>query len=227
MPAFCAECPVRTEAVCAALDPVDRTTLAKVGHHRTYARGETIFAAGDESIACATLVSGAVKLSATGRDGVERIVALVHPAGLLGHLFSAEISHDAVALTESRLCLFPRRDFERLMLLAPALLQGVLERTVRELDRARALADLIGRRDARSRVAGLLLSFSQAAGSACHPAPTFELPLTRGEAASLLGLTIETVSRQLSALESDGLIRKHGLRGIHILEPVALASMMS
>ena len=47
------------------------------------------------------------------------------------------------------------------------------------------------------------------------------------EAASLLGLTIETVSRQLTALENEGLIRKDGLRGIHVFDAAALTAAMA
>ena len=42
------------------------------------------------------------------------------------------------------------------------------------------------------------------------PAEPFDLTVTRGEMAALLGLTIETVSRQLTALERDGIIRRNG-----------------
>ena len=125
LPAPCAVCPVRDEAICAALSPVELDAFSRIGRHRRFARGETIFAAGDDSVACATLVRGAVKLCSTGADGVERIVALVHPAGLLGQLFFARIRYDAVALTDSELCLVPRSDFERLMREAPALQQSV------------------------------------------------------------------------------------------------------
>ena len=42
----------------------------------------------------------------------------------------------------------------------------------------------------------------------------------------MLGLTIETVSRQLTRLERDGVIRKSGTRGIELLDPAHL-SMLS
>lgn len=226
MPAACTACPVRDAAVCAALGPAELDAFSRIGRHRRFARGETIFAAGDDSVACATLVRGAVKLCSTGADGVERIVALVHPAGLLGQLFFAQIRYDAVALTDSELCLVPRGDFERLMREAPALQQSVLQRSVSDLDDARALTDLIGRRDSRGRVAGLLLAFAAAAGPGCHRAERFDLPLTRGEIAGLLGLTIETVSRQLSALEQAGLIERAGTRGIVLRDADALGALL-
>jgi CRP/FNR family transcriptional regulator len=223
-PDVCADCPVRDRAVCSALDTAELAELAAIGRHRDFARGETIFGADDDNVACATLISGAVKLSRLDPEGTERIVGLVHPAGFLGQLFAATRRHEAIALTDSRICLFPRREFEALMKAHPALTRSILERTLAELDSSRGLAELIGRRDIKARVAGLLLAFARAAApSLCGEARTFELPLSREEMASLLGTTIETVSRRLTALERDGIVARHGARGLEILDPAGLA----
>ena len=224
-PEACADCPVRDQAVCAALNASELAELSGIGQHRDFNRGETIFAAGDDSIACATLVSGAAKLSTIDADGVERIVALIHPAGFLGQLFAGTTKHEVTALTDSRLCLFPRAGFERLMAAHPALTRAILERTLAELDSARALTELIGRREAKARVAGLLLSMARAAApSPCGTAQELELPLRRDEIASLLGTTIETVSRRMTELERDGAIERIGSRGLVIRNHSALAS---
>jgi CRP/FNR family transcriptional regulator len=222
----CAECPVRDSAVCAALDQAELAELARIGQHRSFRRGETIFAAGDGSVACATLIAGAAKLSKIDADGVERIVALVHPAGFLGQLFASTTQHDVVALTDSRLCMFPRTAFEKLMKDHPALTRSILDRTLAELDSSRALAELIGRRDVKSRVAGLLLSLARAAApSPCALAAEFDMPLSREETASLLGTTIETISRRLTELEQSGLIERRGARGIIIRDAPSLSDL--
>lgn len=223
-PEVCADCPVRDQAVCASLSESELAELAAIGRHRNVARGETIFAADDDSVACATLVTGAAKLSRLDPEGIERIVGLVHPAGFLGQLFAATHRHEATALTDSRVCLFPRREFERFMASHPALTRAILERTIAELDASRGLAELIGRRDVKARVAGLLLAFARAASpTPCGEASRFELPLSREEIASLLGTTIETVSRRLTEMERQGIIARHGARGLEILDPTALA----
>lgn len=212
-PLGCDDCPVRDLAVCAGLGDSERHALARLGRRKSYARGETIFLAGDESLACATLVSGAIKLSRIDSEGVERTVALLHPAGFLARLFATQIDCTATALTATDVCLFPREVIEREMRGHPGFMERVLRATVEQLDESRALIDLIGRRDARARVAGLLLVFL---AGCCDGPPAdgarIELPLTRGEMASLLGLTIETVSRQMTALEADGAIRRVGLK---------------
>lgn len=217
-PLGCDDCPVRDIAVCAGLGDTERRDLARLGRRKRYQRGETVFAAGDESIACATLVSGVLKLSRFDAHGTERTVALLHPAGFLARLFAAEIDSSATAITDCELCLFPRALIEREMGHHPGFMQRVLRATSEQLASAHDLIDLIGRRDARARLAGLLLIFAQ---GSCEGAPAdgllLDLPLTRGEIATLLGLTIETVSRQLTALEADGIIAREGARGIRLV----------
>lgn len=83
-PLSCSTCPVRDRAACSALSEQERDQLARLGRRRTLNRGETLFASGDEEIACATLISGALKISSFGEDGTERILSLVHPAGFVG-----------------------------------------------------------------------------------------------------------------------------------------------
>ncbi len=220
----CEDCPVRDKAVCAALNADEKLQLAEIGRTRAFAPGDTIFAAGDDHMACATLLEGVVKLSTIDEQGVERIVALLHPAGFLGRLFATHRDFYATALTPARLCLFPRVEFERVMADNPKLMSGIVERTLTSLEESRKLIDLIGKRRSIARVAGFLLMIEKSmcetpgdAGSA------FELPLTRGETADLLGLTIETVSRQFGRLEKSGAIARHGNRGIIIRDRQALS----
>ena len=225
-PLACSICPVRDRAACAALDDDQRGDLTRLGFHRSLKRGETLFRAGDDSDHCATLIAGALKISQCDAGGIEHILALVHPAGFVGELFAPVAHHDIVALTDSQLCVFPRRQYEEVVTRFPALGRALLRRTSEDLFDSRALMALMTGRTARQRVAGFLLAMANAASdSPCHPAARFQLPLTRGEIAALLGLTIETVSRQLTGLESDEVIRRKGTRGIDLLDAARLGRL--
>ncbi|RUY32428.1 winged helix-turn-helix transcriptional regulator, partial [Mesorhizobium sp. M7A.F.Ca.CA.001.13.2.1] len=58
-----------------------------------------------------------------------------------------------------------------------------------------------------------------------NPNPTrFELRLTRADIADFLGLTIETVSRQLTRLRTDGVIRIDNNRHVTVDSLARLAS---
>lgn len=222
----CASCPVRDRAACAVLSDQERTDLASAGRTRLLSRGEVLFSAGDDNDACATLLSGALKVSSVDASGEERILALIHPAGFVGEMFRPFTDHDVTALTDCRLCVFSRASMEQALERHPALATALLRRSQDELHAARSLLQLTGKQDAGTRLAGLILSLANAAShSPCHPARTFDLPLTRGEMAQMLGITIETVSRRLSQLENDGIIARHGKRGIELVDPARLSAL--
>lgn len=224
-PLACATCPVRDRAACAALDEGQRADLARFGRHRLIEPGETLFAAGEDNDRCATLVRGALKISASDEEGTERILSLVHPSGFVGELFAPLTNFDVVALTQSEVCLFSRREYEAAVERYPALARALLRRSSEDLFGARSLMAMVGRHSARERVGAFLLAMAEAASdSPCHPAVYFDLPLSRAEIAGLLGLTIETVSRQMGILERSGAIRRRGLRGVELIDAALLGT---
>jgi CRP/FNR family transcriptional regulator len=81
-----------------------------------------------------------------------------------------------------------------------------------ELDAAREWMLLLGRKSAQEKVASLLLLVARRVPNiGCQHTPSmnfsrFALPLTRADVADHLGLTLETVSRQISRLKTRGVI---------------------
>jgi CRP/FNR family transcriptional regulator, anaerobic regulatory protein len=185
-----------------------------------------LFTAGDAADACATLMRGVMKVATCDADGSEHILALIHPAGFAGELFAPFVGHDVVALTECEICVFSRSQFEQALERYPELCSALLKRTQADLYDSRQMLALIGRHSAAAKVAGLLLALGHAVSrSPCHPAQQFELPLTRTAMARLLGLTVETVSRQLTGLEREGIVWRDGLRRIELRDPARLAEI--
>ncbi len=222
----CDTCPVRDSAACAVLTEEEREALSAAGRTRTLERGEMLFAAGDDKAACATLVSGALKVCAVDEHGNEQILSLVHPSGFIGELFAPFAHHDVVALTQSTLCTFARADMNRAIDDYPELARALLRRSQEDLLATRSLLELTAHASAETRLAALLHDFAVAASdTSCHMARHFELPLTRGEIANMLGLTIETVSRKLKELEETGAVARKGKRGIDVLDPALLQAL--
>jgi CRP/FNR family transcriptional regulator len=141
-------------------------------------------------------------------------------------MFAPVERHDVIALADSKLCIFARRDYERAIERFPALGRALLRRTAQDLFESRSTIDLMSRRNAQQKVAGLILAIARAASeSPCHAASRFDLPLSREEIAGVLGLTIETVSRQLTRLERERLIEREGRRGIRLADPARLEQL--
>jgi CRP/FNR family transcriptional regulator len=224
--ATCRDCAVRSQAICACLDDEALDGFATQGLQRRHTRGDVIARAGDPVLACANIRSGSVKLTNPTAGGNEAIVALLHPGDMIGQPLGDRHAQDVVALDDVRVCSFPRPAVARLLAQQPAAERALLARTMAELDRTRRLLVRVGRASALARVAGFIDETARALGAVDDPAG-FDLPLTRGEMADMLGLTIETVSRQMTRLKTAGIIglpREHGHgRRVVIHDPVALA----
>ena len=102
----------------------------------------------------------------------------------------------------------------------PHICQRLLEMSLDELDAARQWMLILGRKTARERTAKLLVAIAKRDADMMDTSPTdgasFDLPLTREAMADYLGLTLETVSRQLSALKRDQVIDIEGIRKVVI-----------
>jgi CRP/FNR family transcriptional regulator len=223
----CAECAVRDRSLCGSLSDDELVALNTIGQRRRIARGETLIWAGDESIICANLLHGIMKLSASTSDGREQTVGLLYPADFIGRPFAPHAGFTVTALTDAELCIFPRGQFESVLRDHVHMERLLLERTFAALEDARGRMLTLARRTAEERVAAFLIDMADRVGSSgCRASAdgplTFDLPLTRGEIAELLGLTIETVSRQLTRLKADGVIALPGTRAVTIRDRHAL-----
>jgi CRP/FNR family transcriptional regulator, anaerobic regulatory protein len=207
----CSQCVVRNSAICAALLPGELDALGQLGRKQRVARGQTLVWEGDDSIIVANVIYGVLKVSMSIADGREQIVGLVFPGDFIGRPFGQTSPYSVTALNDAELCIFSRSNFDAFARNHPELEHKLLQRTLDELDRAREWMLLLGKKAAHERIATLLLEMSERLGeSGCSTdqggLDSFELPLDRQQIGDLLGLTIETVSRQLSRLKADGVI---------------------
>jgi CRP/FNR family transcriptional regulator len=176
----------------------------------------------------AIVVSGVIKLTKSLPDGRQQIVALLFPSDFLGRPFGPASSYIAETATAVELCCFSRQYFEGLMHSQSELTQLFLERTLDELELARDWLLRLGRSTAQEKIAAfILLMWRRILGPECAfcarpQAPQFELPLSRSEIGDYLGLRIETVGRQLKALEAAGAIETGPGRAISVKDVQAL-----
>ena len=216
----CGDCPIRHRAVCARCEGDELTRLEQIKYYRSYQAGQTVIWSGDRMDFVASVVSGVATLSQTMEDGRRQMVGLLLPSDFVGRPGRDTVAYDVTATTDLVMCCFRKKPFEEIMLSTPHVGQRLLEMTLDELDSAREWMLLLGRKTAREKIASLLsiiarrdasLSLKTAAGRL-----VFDLPLTREEMADYLGLTLETVSRQISALRKDKVISLEGKRHVTI-----------
>ncbi len=213
----CSACPIRHRAVCARCEPDELTRLEEIKFYRTYEAGQPVAWAGDKMDFVASVVSGAATLTQTMEDGRRQMVGLLLPSDFVGRPGRSGASYDVVAVTDLVMCCFRKVPFEQMMATTPHVAERLLEMTLDELDAAREWMLVLGRKTAREKIASLLSIFARRdvlVGAAHTRSVEFDLPLTREAMADYLGLTLETVSRQMSALKRDGVITLKGKRGV-------------
>ena len=221
----CADCPIRYNAVCSQCEPDELEVLEDIKYYRTYSAGQTIFFAGDPLEFVGSVVSGVSSLTRTLPDGRVQMVGLLLPSDFIGRPNRETIDCDVVAETEVMLCCFRRKPFEKVITDTPHVGQRLLEMTLDELDAAREWMLVLGRKTAREKIASLLHVIAVRMASLSPEKTgqaTFTLPITRETMANYLGLTIETVSRQMSALKKEGLIAFDDRRDIRVPDLEAL-----
>lgn len=224
---FCEGCAVRNRAICADLDSTEIAALNSIGRRRELKAGEHLMWEGDEAVLVANVIDGLLKLSTHTADGREQILGLVYPADFVGRPFDGSSPFGVEALSDTRVCVFERKDFERFARDHPRLEHKLLERTFAELDRTQRWMLLLGRMTAEQKIATFLLELADRLPATGHDAIqngeiVVDLSLTRQQMADVLGLTIETVSRQLNALRKSGIIEIPGRREIRIHDRAAL-----
>lgn len=219
-PHDCTACPIRHRAVCARCESDELEILDQIKYYRNFQAGQTLIWSGDPMDFVGSLVTGIATLSQTMEDGRTQMVGLLLPSDFVGRPGRNKAAYDVVATTDIVMCCFRKKPFEDMMARTPHIAQRLLEMTLDELDAAREWMLVLGRKTAREKIASLIVIIARrdaALNMAGMRGPlTVDLPLTREAMADYLGLTLETVSRQVSALKKDGVIALEGKRRVTI-----------
>lgn len=217
----CSDCPIRHRAICAYCEQPELVKLDAIKSYKSYSAGETIVWAGEEMKVLGSLVNGVATLSKTLVDGRRQMVGLLLPSDFFGRPRRKFAPYDVVAASDVVVCQFRKSEFEDMIIKTNSLERRLLDMTMDELDAAREWMLLLGRKTAREKIASLLIIFARRdlgfSKTESSKAFTFSVPLTREAMADYLGLTIETVSRQISALKKSGVISLEDSR--HIMVP--------
>jgi len=202
----CLRCGARQRSICDVMDDADLAKLARAAIPMRFDRGATFIDEGEPATDFFNLSAGTVKLFKLLPDGRQQVTGFASAGHFLGLAVSQFYAFSAQAIEPVQLCRFSRPKLQLLMTDFPKLEHKLLETACNELATAQGQMLLLGRKTARERVASFLVSMLHEVpcGSDNH----IRLPMTRGEIADYLGLTIETVSRTLSRFKAD---RKVGL----------------
>src|SRR3954468_540802 len=188
-----------------------------------YSKGTEIFGQTEPAEYVYQVIEGAVRSHKLLSDGRRQIGAFHLPGDIFGlengefHRFTAE------AIVDTTVRLVKRQSLEREAKNDPAMVRNLLNLTTNNLQHVENHLLLLGRQSARERVAAFLLEMNGRLTSA----GVMVLPMTRRDIADYLGLTLETVSRALSAYKRKGYLKVAGpfQRDIIVVNPAGLAEL--
>jgi CRP/FNR family nitrogen fixation transcriptional regulator len=188
-----------------------------------YHRGTEIFGEGEETEYVYQILSGAVRTYKLLSDGRRQINSFHLPGDMFGLENGASHRFTADAVVETSVSIMRRSSLLDLMTqprVGPSSLLGLV---TRNLEHAETHMLLLGRKTALERVAAFLLEMDE---RLTHP-EIMILPMNRRDIADYLGVTLETVSRALSILKDEHLLRFDGStqRRIVLLDREGLARL--
>jgi CRP/FNR family transcriptional regulator, dissimilatory nitrate respiration regulator len=203
-----------------ALPPEELRRVAAQAVVRSAGRGERVFEEGAPAEGLFIVMDGRVRLIRVSRGGREQVLHTEGPGATLGEvplLDGGGYVATAVATQPSRLVYLPRAAVLDACRRHPEVALGIIRVLARRVRSFAGLVEQLSLKDLTARTAGLLLA--ESAGRA-----TFELSTTRDELAARLGTVRELVSRSLSRLRKEGVIRLAGRR-VTIVDAERLAEL--
>ncbi|MCG6205091.1 helix-turn-helix domain-containing protein [Rhodopseudomonas sp. HC1] len=178
----------------------------------TYKKEEEIYGEDEPSEYVYQVVSGAVRSYKLLSDGRRQIGAFYLPGDVFGLESGPTHRLTAEAIVDTTVRLLKRRSLEQAAGTDVHVARSLWSMTAGELRHAEDHMLLLGRKNAMERVANFLLEMDRRLAVAGMMA----LPMCRRDIGDYLGLTLETVSRALSQLQSQGILGFSGARQIEL-----------
>jgi CRP/FNR family transcriptional regulator len=204
-----------------------RQLVTIVKNKRPIQAEEHLFWQGNECQSLYAVKSGSFRTFITHTDGFEQTVGFYLPGELmaLDALQHGRFTSSATALETAVVCELPLANLNKLCAEIPGLQSQLMRILGKEIASDHDKMVLLGHRSARERVATFLLMLSRRYDGLGLSSTEFNLSMRRQDIANFLGLTIETVSRQLAELSREGVITIKQ-RGVQINDLVLLTAIV-
>jgi CRP-like cAMP-binding protein len=205
----------------------DLDALLAPAHARRFDKGASVFEQGAPAESFFLLLDGHVQASKLTPDGRQIIVRYIDPGELFGiatQIRETTYPATAKAVVESLALAWPSSIWPELAAKFPALSSGLLQSVGARLADANARVMEMATEPVERRLARALLRLAAQSGRSVESGVEIDFPLTRQDLGEMIGTTLFSVSRLLSAWESDGLVES-GRARIVVRRPDRLAAI--
>src|SRR5262245_44743968 len=145
----CADCEIREIGVCSSLNPGELEQVRRIVSTLKLNAGQAAIVEGEPAQDLFNVITGAVKLYKLLADGRRQITGFLSAGDFLGIAYNDTYAYTAEAVTDVKLCRFPRQRLEALLPEHPALERRLLGEAAHELGAAQDQKLLLGRKTAQ------------------------------------------------------------------------------
>lgn len=210
----CDQCSIRPASICSVLTSPDLSRLESLGREIALRPRAMLFSEGHPSDTIYNVTAGVARLYRFRSDGSRQIIGFGLPGDFLGLPPADRYGFSADAAERMTACRFSRSAFLRFMDCHPDFMWSVYTATARNLETTQSQIMLLGELDAQAKVAAFLIDMRVRWARIAAASATVPLPMGRQDIGDFLGLSIATVSRNLTRLarERTILIVPKGIR---------------
>lgn len=218
----CKNCIVRSLTILSELEFHELEKVSSLIYIKNFKRKKVIFLEDSPSLTVYMIKTGNVKTYKSLADGREQIINILSAGDMLGFdsLYDDKYSCTAEVIQDVEMCCIKKSDLVLLLTHNPSVGMKFIKIMNRELNRAQDRIRDLGLKDAREKVATLLMTLFTSRGPFQGP----QFTLSRQEISEMVGVAQETVIRILSEFRSDGVIGTEG-KNITVLDPETLANL--
>lgn len=223
----CSNCNLKELCMPVGLKPEELQRLDQlVSLRRKVAKGQYLFRTGEEFASLYAVKTGTFKTLVNNQDGSDQVIGFQMTGELLGLDGLGNGSHmcDSIALEDSEVCTIPYSRLDELAQEFHALQMHFHRIMSREIVKDQNAMLLLGSMRAEQRLSAFLMNLAERQKARGFSPRDMVLRMTREEIGSYLGMKIETVSRTLSKLQKEELIRIDQ-KNLSILNAQALQSL--
>jgi CRP/FNR family transcriptional regulator len=224
----CLDCRLSNLCLPHGLDISEIETLEIIiRKNRLLQTGETLYAKNDRCLSLFAVKSGSFRRFITNEQGVEQTMGFYLPSEIMGldALFEGKFGYHVTALETSSVCELPLSGLNELCIQMPSLQHQLNRILSKEISDIHQQLSILGNTSAKAKMAMFLLMLSRRYASLGYSNTTFNLSMRRQDIGNFLGLSNESISRQLTALSKEKIITVQQ-RAINILDLNLLQSII-
>lgn len=204
---------LKNVAIFSGLDEPELAFLTARLSQKKFGAGELIFGEGEPCLGLYVVESGNVRIFKSSAGGREQVLSIDGPGSSVAEIpvfDRGTYPASAQAISDVTLLFFSKQDFRALCLQHPEVPLKVLRVVGGRLRRLVAIIEELSFATVRHRLVALLVRLAKSTGSRDGTQISFILPVNNNELAAQIGTVRELVSRNMSRLQSEGLLEIDG-----------------